>query len=54
MQNKLFKVLLVTAIANLGGIAGMFIGVYIIWQKLGLINPTDLIELLPWMPVYYY
>jgi pheromone shutdown-related protein TraB len=43
-QNRLFKVLLVSVMANLGGIAGMFLGVYIIWQRLGLMNPADLIE----------
>lgn len=42
-QNRLFKVLLVSVMANLGGIAGMFLGVYIIWQRLGLMNPADLI-----------
>ena len=44
IQNRLFKVLLVTVMANLGGIAGMFLGIYIIWQRLGLMNPADLIE----------
>jgi pheromone shutdown-related protein TraB len=43
-QNRLFKVLLVSVMANLGGIAGMFLGIYIIWQRLGLMNPNDLIE----------
>ena len=43
-QNRLFKVLLVSVMANLGSIAGMFLGVYIIWQRLGLMNPADLIQ----------
>jgi pheromone shutdown-related protein TraB len=43
-QNRLFRVLLVSVMANLGGIAGMFLGVYIIWQRLGLMDPSDLIE----------
>ncbi|MEI6103552.1 MAG: TraB family protein [Methanothrix sp.] len=43
-QNRLFKVLLVSVMANLGGIAGMFLGIYIIWQRLGLMDPNDLIE----------
>jgi hypothetical protein len=30
--------------ANLGGIVGMFLGIYIIWQWLGLIKPADLLK----------
>ena len=42
MENRLFKVIMVTAMANLGAMAGMILGVYLIWQRLGLINPTEL------------
>ena len=44
MQNRLFKVVLVTVMANLGGMAGMLLGIYIIWQRLGLMNPTDFMK----------
>ncbi|VVB66993.1 TraB family protein [uncultured archaeon] len=44
MQNRLFKVILVAALANLGAMAGTFLGIYIIWQRLGLINPADLLR----------
>jgi pheromone shutdown-related protein TraB len=44
MQNRLFKVILVASLANLGAMAGTFIGIYIIWQKLGLINPSELLK----------
>jgi pheromone shutdown-related protein TraB len=43
-ENRLFKVIMVTAMANLGAIAGMFVGVYLIWQELGLINPAELLK----------
>jgi pheromone shutdown protein TraB len=43
-KNRLFRVLLETVLANLGGIVGMFLGIYIIWQRLGLINPADLLN----------
>lgn len=43
MENKFFKVILVAALANLGAMAGTFIGIYLIWQKLGLINPSELV-----------
>ncbi len=43
-ENRLFKVIMVTAMANLGAIVGMFVGVYLIWQELGLINPTELLK----------
>ena len=43
MKNPLFKVILVAALANLGAMAGTFIGIYIIWQKLGLVNPTEML-----------
>lgn len=43
MENKFFKVILVAALANLGAMAGTFLGIYLIWQKLGLINPTELV-----------
>jgi pheromone shutdown-related protein TraB len=44
MENRLFKVIMVTAMANLGAMAGMFLGVYLIWQKLGWVNPTGLLK----------
>jgi len=44
MQNRLFKVILVAALANLGAMAGTFIGIYLIWQKLGLVNPAELLK----------
>jgi pheromone shutdown-related protein TraB len=43
MANKFFRVILVAALANLGAMAGTFLGIYLIWQKLGLINPTELV-----------
>jgi hypothetical protein len=30
--------------ANVGALAGTFLGIYIIWQRLGLINPTELLK----------
>lgn len=39
MSNRLFKVILVAALANLGSIAGTFIGAYIVWQQLGINIP---------------
>ncbi len=44
MENRLFKVILVAALANLGAMAGTFIGIYLIWQRLGLVNPADLMK----------
>jgi len=44
MKNRLFKVILVAALANVGAMAGTFLGIYLIWQKLGLINPADLLQ----------
>ncbi len=44
MQNRLFKVILVASLANLGAMAGTFLGIYLIWQKLGLINPSELLK----------
>ncbi len=44
MENRLFKVILVAALANLGAMAGTFIGIYLIWQRLGLVNPADLMN----------
>ncbi len=44
MENRLFKVIMVTVMANLGAMAGMFLGVYIIWQRLGLVNPAELLK----------
>jgi len=42
MNNRLFKVLLVASLSNLGAMAGTFIGVYVIWKVMNLINPTEL------------
>ena len=36
LNNRLFKVILVAALANLGSIAGTFIGAYVVWQQLGI------------------
>ena len=36
LSNHLFKVILVAALANLGSIAGTFIGAYVVWQQLGI------------------
>ena len=44
MKNRFFKVILVAAMANVGALAGTFLGIYIIWQRLGLINPTELLR----------
>ncbi|VVB72797.1 Uncharacterised protein [uncultured archaeon] len=44
MQNKLFKVILVAALANVGAMAGTFLGIYIIWNRMGLINPSELLK----------
>ncbi len=44
MKNRFFKVILVAAMANLGAMAGTFIGIYLIWQRLGLINPSELLS----------
>jgi pheromone shutdown-related protein TraB len=36
MSNKLFKVILVAALANLGSIIGTFVGAYVVWQVLDI------------------
>ncbi len=36
MNNKLFKVILVAALANLGSVIGTFIGAYVVWQVVGI------------------
>ena len=43
MDNNFFRVILVAALANLGAMAGTFLGIYLIWQRLGLINPTEMV-----------
>ena len=43
MQNRLFKVILVAALSNVGAMVGMFIGVYLIWQWLGLNISAEMI-----------
>ena len=43
MQNRLFKVILVAALSNVGAMLGMFIGVYLIWHWLGLNLSADMI-----------
>jgi pheromone shutdown-related protein TraB len=35
-NNKLFKVILVAALANLGSIVGTFVGAYVVWRVLGI------------------
>ncbi len=44
MKNRFFKVILVAALANVGAMAGTFLGIYLIWQRLGLINPSELLS----------
>ncbi|MCX8207382.1 MAG: TraB/GumN family protein [Methanothrix sp.] len=39
MENRFFRVVLVAALANLGATLGTFIGIYIIWHRMGLIDP---------------
>jgi pheromone shutdown protein TraB len=36
MSNRLFKVILVAALANIGSIAGTFLGAYVVWHELGI------------------
>jgi pheromone shutdown protein TraB len=36
LSNRLFRVIFVAALANLGSIAGTFIGAYVVWQQLGI------------------
>lgn len=36
MRNRLFKVILVVALANIGSIIGTFIGAYVVWHELGI------------------
>jgi len=43
MQNRLFKVILVAALSNVGAMLGMFAGVYLIWHWLGLNLSADMI-----------
>lgn len=43
MQNRLFKVILVAALSNVGAMLGMFVGVYLIWYWLGLNLSADMI-----------
>lgn len=43
MQNRLFKVILVAALANVGAMLGMFVGVYLIWHWLGLNISAEMI-----------
>jgi pheromone shutdown-related protein TraB len=42
-DNRFFKVIMVAALANLGAMAGTFVGIYLIWQRLGLVNPAEMI-----------
>ncbi|VVB73310.1 TraB family protein [uncultured archaeon] len=43
MQNNFFRVIMVAALSNLGATAGTFLGIYLIWQKLGLVNPAEML-----------
>ncbi len=36
MNNILFKVILVAALANLGSVIGTFIAAYVVWQVVGI------------------
>ncbi|ABK14112.1 MAG: TraB/GumN family protein [Methanothrix sp.] len=44
MENRFFRVVLVAALANLGATLGTFLGIYIIWQRMGLIDPHAIIS----------
>lgn len=46
MDNRLFKVLLVAALVNLGATAGTFIGIFVIWNVMNLIDPRELAGIL--------
>lgn len=46
MDNRLFKVLLVAALVNLGAAAGTFIGIFVIWNVMNLIDPRELAGIL--------
>ena len=43
MKNNLFRVVLVAALANLGSMAGTFLGVYVMLEVTG-INPKEMIQ----------
>ncbi|MDD4093007.1 MAG: TraB/GumN family protein [Methanothrix sp.] len=43
MDNRLFKVILVAALTNVGAMIGMVLGGFLIWHMLGLENVKDLI-----------
>jgi len=43
MKNNFFRVLFVTAMSNLGAMAGSLVGAYVIFQFLN-INPVDYLE----------
>ncbi len=36
MKNNLFRAILVAALANIGSIAGTFIGAYLVWTQCGI------------------
>ena len=42
-RNRLFKVILVVALANIGSIVGTFIGAYVVWYELG-ISVQDILD----------
>lgn len=44
MDNRFFRVVLVAALANLGATLGTFLGIYIIWQRMGLIDPHEILS----------
>ena len=44
MDNSFFRVVLVAALANVGALAGTFLAIYLIWLRLGLINPVELLK----------
>jgi len=44
MENRLFRVILVAALANVGAMAGTFISIYLIWQRLGLVDPSAMLK----------
>jgi hypothetical protein len=43
LDNRLFRVLMVAALANLGSVLGTFIGIYVILDVTG-IDPTEIMR----------
>jgi pheromone shutdown-related protein TraB len=45
MQNRLFRIILVAILANLGSMAGTFVAIPIMVHYLGITNPLDILKL---------